>query len=476
MFSFQPPLPTPSSPILLTLSRPNLLRSPQRTAYLGHFGSYLLDAKDRDLICAIIQAGVAAVDLPIVCKIRLLETLEETIALCEQLQAAGASLIAIHARYRASWERKGAGARDGPALLEQVAAIRQRIQIPVITNGNTITYEDVVQNLASTKAHGLMSAEGILDNPALFLPQLGEPDASVKVPLVMPGEAMEQSSTAEEDGNVAHAKKKRKLAKKLREIGRLEEQVKKEQPMTDEEKQKLSTKVSIEKELASLVPTELETGPSKPVKPSKPISTAKEVSLRDLYARASDKVNLAQEYLALASLHPVKIRSVVFHTRRMLKDLLTQYQLLDTCLAADTIADVQKVLHRIEGYQKKPASFVFDIQKEKEEKEALERKRYEEGKRKAFEARMIRKAKREGREDLQYYLHRGTDVPSKTLIKDLQKLPREKALLVWKGKHSQHCLALHLDPKGCTRGKACSFLHVDVLTANTFNEQDEVAG
>jgi tRNA-dihydrouridine synthase len=397
-------------------------------------------------------------------------------ALCEQLQAAGASLIAIHARYRASWERKGAGARDGPALLEQVTAIRQHLHIPVVTNGNTITYEDVVQNLASTKAHGLMSAEGILDNPALFLPQLGEPDQSVKVPLLISGDVMEPSCATGEDDTVMHAKKKRKLAKKMREIGRLEEKVKKEQPMTNEEKQKLSTKSSVENELASLDEKESEVEPSKPTTPSNPISTPKEISLRDLYDRASDKLNLAQEYLALAKLYPVKIRSVVFHTRRMLKDLLIQYQLLDTCLAADTIADVQQVLHKMEGYQKDPASFVFDIQKESAEKEALERKRYEEGKRKAFEARMIRKAKREGREDLQYYLHRGTETPSKILITELQKVPREKALSAWKEKHSQHCLAFHLDPKRCTRGKACSFLHVDELTANSFNEQDEVAG
>ena len=40
-----------------------------------------------------------------------------------QSRDAGASLIAIHARYRASFERKGPGARDGPALLDQVMEI-----------------------------------------------------------------------------------------------------------------------------------------------------------------------------------------------------------------------------------------------------------------------------------------------------------------------------------------------------------------
>eukprot|EP00977_Amphora_coffeiformis_P020528 scaffold8333_cov159-Amphora_coffeaeformis.AAC.1 len=41
------------------------LGCPQRTAYMGHFGSYLLDDKDRDLVCSIVRAGVEAVNIPI---------------------------------------------------------------------------------------------------------------------------------------------------------------------------------------------------------------------------------------------------------------------------------------------------------------------------------------------------------------------------------------------------------------------------
>ena len=147
------------------------LGCPQRTAYIGHFGSYLLDDTDRDLIVDIVKAGNAAVKIPIFVKIRLLDTLEKTILLVQQLRDAGASLVAIHARYRASHERKGAGARDGPALLDQVLKIKQVVtDIPIIANGNIITYQDIQNNLEFTKADGVMSAEGILDNPALFLP------------------------------------------------------------------------------------------------------------------------------------------------------------------------------------------------------------------------------------------------------------------------------------------------------------------
>ena len=43
---------------------------------------------------------------------------------------------------------------------------------PIISNGNVITYDDVVSNKMVTGADGIMSAEGILDNPALYLPRL----------------------------------------------------------------------------------------------------------------------------------------------------------------------------------------------------------------------------------------------------------------------------------------------------------------
>ena len=86
----------------------------------------------------------------------------------------GASLITIHGRYRVNLvARTGAGARDGPAYLDQIAAIKQAIpNIPIISNGNITQWDDVVKNLFDTQCDGVMSAEGILDNPALFSPSV----------------------------------------------------------------------------------------------------------------------------------------------------------------------------------------------------------------------------------------------------------------------------------------------------------------
>lgn len=443
------------------------LGCPQRTAFVGHFGSYLLGKDDRELVLSIVRAAVKAVSIPIFCKIRLLDTIEETIELCQQLRDAGASLIAIHARYRASFERKGPGARDGPALLDQVLEIKRAIpEIPIIANGNIITYEDVVENLASTNADGVMSAEGILDNPALYLPRLGSREEAAKnIEIADPSPLMGGNS------NVVD-KKERKLRKKLRTIQKIEKKVQQDgdSSINDEQREKLSAKPKIEAKLAKLIAgnNEMNSNNDGP--------RTKTVSLGELYESADDKLVLANEYLALVRRYPIKIRTVVFHTRRMLKDMLNQYQLMEECVACQSVDEVQCILDRCKKYREDPESFVFDIAKAKQQKEALERKKREEGKRKAFEARMIRKAKREGKADLEHYLRIGAEVPTLRMIEKLMTLPRDEQLRLWKQKHSQHCMSFHLDQGGCKRDRACAFLHVDAKGTNTFVESEEVAG
>jgi len=432
------------------------LGCPQRTAYVGHFGSYLLDAKDRPLVLSMVSAAASAVKIPIFVKIRLLDTYEQTLELCQQLYDAGASLVAVHARFRASFHRKGPGARDGPALLDQVQKLRQELSSDskyqnklLITNGNTITYEDVTKNLELTKADGIMSAEGILDNPALYLRRFGDSDDTKTKIEVKGGKVFDQWP------------KKAKWLKKLKKIATIEIKMQKKgvNAISAKEQKKLSKKEALESK----------------VKACKTDGSTF-LSLDELRKRSEDKVQLALEYLTLVRQYPAILRTVIFHTRRILKDELATYQLMEECLACISVDAVEKVVLKIQHYQQTPGSFQFDVEREKRDREALERKKIEEGKRKAYEARMIRKAKREKREDLEYYLRQGAAIPTCKTVEEMKTLSKEDQLKIWKDRdHSQHCMVYHLSGE-CPRGRGCAFLHVSSQTKNSFEEREEVAG
>jgi hypothetical protein len=134
---------------------------------------------------------------------------------------------------------------------------------------------------------------------------------------------------------------------------------------------------------------------------------------------------------------------------------------MDVCLAAQTVKEVRVIVERIKAYILNPASFVFDQAAEKANREALVKRKIEEGKRKAFEARMQRKAKREGKE-LDFYLKIGAEPPTFEGLEELRCKSRDEGFEFWKTAHSQHCFAFHLDKEGCKRDRACPFLHTDV--------------
>jgi tRNA-dihydrouridine synthase 1 len=145
------------------------LGCPQRRAHAGHYGAFLLDEPDHGLVFGMVRKLSQNLSILVSCKIRLLPTPEATLKFCLGLQEAGCAFIAVHARYRGSPTQP----RDGPAHLDQLAGLKQGISIPVLANGNTRTFEDVVANLRLTHCDGVMVGEGLLDNPALFAASVG---------------------------------------------------------------------------------------------------------------------------------------------------------------------------------------------------------------------------------------------------------------------------------------------------------------
>ena len=99
--------------------------------------------------------------VPISTKMRLCNPMEHTLPLAKRLALAGSSWITLHARFGASTRKR----RHGPANLSQVKLLKEGLHIPVISNGNVRTYEDVVQNQGFTCADGIMVGETLLGNP-----------------------------------------------------------------------------------------------------------------------------------------------------------------------------------------------------------------------------------------------------------------------------------------------------------------------
>ena len=454
------------------------LGCPQRIAHSGHFGSYLLDEADRSLVCSIVRALAKELSVPVFCKVRLLETTQETVRLVTQLRDAGAALVAIHARHRVNLVgRSGPGARDGPALLDEVAKVVDAVKgVVIVANGNVKTWDDVKANLRTTGAKGIMSAEGILDDPALFHPSMAE-DSSVL------GEASLAGGGDAGGGadDVPEVRELRKVRKKLREIERLEAKQTGGGSLTSDETEKVSKRASLEKQLKKLAravkeaAAEAEAAATKAAKKAKKADKAAKDAKQGSSPAAPvapkssptgakpPPIALALEYMELAERHGVPLRTVVFHVRRMAKEVLTRVQLLAELLETSDVKAVRALVE--EAARRERDGWKPDPERMQKEREALELKKWREQTRKRFEERMVRKAVREGREP-DHYLKQGAAVPTVESLAKLRAMGKEEAWAAWKEQHGQHCWAMHLGEGGCTRERTCAFLHADVVKSS----------
>jgi len=126
-----------------------------------HAGSALLE--DEALVARILEAVVAAVDVPVTLKIRTGPAPERRNALriARIAEAAGVQALAIHGRTRAC-------AFGGQAEYESIAEVKSRVRIPVIANGDVHAPEDAKRVLEATGADGVMVGRAAQGRPWLF--------------------------------------------------------------------------------------------------------------------------------------------------------------------------------------------------------------------------------------------------------------------------------------------------------------------
>ena len=124
-------------------------------------GSALLE--DEKLVARIVEAVVAAVDVPVTVKIRTGQNPQRRNALriAHLVEAAGARALAIHGRTRACMF-------EGEAEYDSIAEVKSRAGIPVIANGDISTPEQAKAVLARTSADGVMIGRAAQGRPWLF--------------------------------------------------------------------------------------------------------------------------------------------------------------------------------------------------------------------------------------------------------------------------------------------------------------------
>ena len=124
-------------------------------------GSALLE--NEALVVRILEAVVAAVDVPVTLKIRTGPAPERrnAVRIARIAESAGIQALAIHGRTRAC-------AFNGNAEYDTIAEVKSRVRIPVIANGDVQTPEDAKRVLALTGADAVMIGRAAQGRPWFF--------------------------------------------------------------------------------------------------------------------------------------------------------------------------------------------------------------------------------------------------------------------------------------------------------------------
>ena len=124
-------------------------------------GSALLS--DEALVARILEAVVAAVDVPVTLKIRTGPdpARRNALRIARIAEDSGVRLLAVHGRTRACGFR-------GEAEFETIAEVKAGVRIPVIANGDIATPEEARRVLAYTRADGIMIGRAAHGRPWIF--------------------------------------------------------------------------------------------------------------------------------------------------------------------------------------------------------------------------------------------------------------------------------------------------------------------
>ncbi|PQE21100.1 hypothetical protein CJF32_00005554 [Rutstroemia sp. NJR-2017a WRK4] len=94
-------------------------------------------------------------------KIRIHKDLRQTIDFIQTVQSAGIDFLTIHGRTRST-------PSSHPVSLDAIKLLASHATVPTLSNGDVFTLASAQAHTEYTQTNGVMSARGLLENPALF--------------------------------------------------------------------------------------------------------------------------------------------------------------------------------------------------------------------------------------------------------------------------------------------------------------------
>ena len=182
----------------------------------------------------------------------------------------------------------------------------------------------------------------------------------------------------------------------------------------------------------------------------------------------SAPLDLAEQYLALVRVHPppgghdAVVTHTVFHVRRLARALLTEYELMDTLKSCTSVDACARVVERCREYA--DGHVAFDPAAEAARRVAEEsaaRRAANAARRAEFVARMTARARAEGRA-ADWYMRSGREPPTEADLAKAKRMADPKALTKWwRGSFGQHCQGYYVGG-ACPHladARGCGFLH-----------------
>lgn len=135
---------------------------PQRWAIKDGYGCALLN--EPEIIHDLVRSFKNRLpnDFSVSVKIRLLNNVNSTIEMCRRLENCGVTFLTVHGRK--IWQKN-----SEPVDFSSLRDIKDSIKIPLIANGGVKSLDNANEMYDRVKCDGVMAAQGLLTNPAMFM-------------------------------------------------------------------------------------------------------------------------------------------------------------------------------------------------------------------------------------------------------------------------------------------------------------------